>query len=635
MFDDIKTSHRCIPSLQLNLEEQRTPNIQPNSGSGILQSPTQRTPPNIHGVKQRENHVSQSRILSSRGRPPPPPVRANRPQVNMRGPPPPPPPPLGASGPPPFPIPRFAPGDPPPPPPFGASGTVRISDITPGPALTEDYCRRQLTIYEVYTLRKAEPLPTIEEKDSNKTSRSSSSKSAPKPSWQRVLINREAFDQKDIIKQIKKLDQTTRSVTTKKAALFPNQHTQVTNLVDEKIATEIDPAFTWTLAQLDRKEVTNRSTGNKETQAMIVYLKRALSPGVDPISIFSNIERNRKQNYSFYNPAPGIGSEISRKSAEGGLDEFKGSQKLGAKVDNDKVAPGIVIVGDERKDSKSTLGEGTGDAPQENGRPKKSSKDHKTGRGYFSDSSSTVSSDSDASWSTNSETSTFETSISSAPSTRRSRHHTGSSHRARDPYRRHEKVDVIRETLRRRPSATYVPEPPRVIDARQAAKVAEYERSSLISTRTTGSNDSGYVSQGVSSLEAAFAAGVAAATRVAVTQRRPPDLSPWAPRSNAYRDDRSRRSFDDEFRDLHIRDDLSLDSNIRRREDCSLDFRDEYCRDDLIRDDKIRVNERRRDPLDLSRMESRLGGQCEDDRKFEYTKKPFAPSRRWSDNSRD
>jgi hypothetical protein len=709
MFDDIKTSHGRTPSLQLNLEEQRTLDIKPDSGSGILQSPTQSTPPNIRGVKPRENRGTQSWRDSWRGPPPPPPVGAtslpltmtgpppslapirvyrpqvnmrgppppppapigaNRPNVNMRVPPPPPPPPLGAPGSPQFPIRRFAPGGPPPPPHFGAPGTVRISDITPALALTEDYCRRQLTTYEVYTLRKAEPLPTIEKKDVNKTSRSSSSKSAPKPSWQRVVINQEAFDQKDIITQIKKLDQTTQSLTTKKAALFPNQNTQVTKLLDEKIATEFDPAFTWTVAQLSRKETTNRSTGNKETQTMTLYLKRAPVAGADTISIFRNIERNRMQNYGFHNPAP-VGSG-------GGPGTFPGSQNLGANVVNGKVAPGIVIVGDERKDSKSTLGRGTGDAPQENGRPKKSPKVHKTDRGYFSDNSSTSTRESDASRSTDSETSTFETSISSSPSTRRSRHRTGSSRRERDPYRQHEKSHVIREMPRRRPSVAYVPEPPRVNDARQAAKAAEYqkayvietprrrppvayvpepprvndaaktakyERSSTKSTLTTGTNDSGYMSQSVSSLGAdpvaaeAFAASVEAATRLAATQRSPPNLGPGVPRSTFYRDDGLPRPLDDAFGELRIRDDLSLNSNLRRREDRSLDFhgdyfRDEFRRDDLISEDIIRRDERQRDLLDLPRMESQLGGEC-GGRMFEDTRNPFAPRRRWRDDSRD
>jgi hypothetical protein len=650
MFDDIRTSHRRTPSLQLNLEEQRKLDIKPDSGSGILQSPTQSTPLNIHGVKPRENHGTRSWISSSRGPPPPPPVGAtspplimtdpppapapigaHRPEVNIRGPPPPaptianrpnvnmrsPPPPLG---PPPFPIRQFAPGGPPPPPHFGAPGTTRISDITPAPALTKDYCRRQLTTYEVYTLRKAEPLPTIEKKDVNKTSRSSS-KSAPKPSWQRVIINQEAFDQKDIITQIKKLDQTTRSLSTKKAALFPNQHTQVTKLVDEKIATEFDPAFTWTLAQFSRKEITNRSTGNRETQTMTLYLKRAPVAGADTISIFRNIERNRMQNYGFPNPAPGIRSG-------GGPDTFPGSKNLGANVVNNKVALGIVIVGDERKDSKSTLGRGTGDAPQENGRPKNSPKVHKTGRDYFSDNSSTSTRDSDASWSTDSETSTFETSISSSPSTHRSRHRTGSSRRERDPYRRHEKAYVIRETPRRRPSVAYVPEPPRVNNTRQAAKAAEYERSSMNSPLTIATSDSGYMSQSASSLGVdpvaaeAFAIGVEAATRLAATQRRPPDLSHRAPRSTLYRDDWLPRSLEDSFGELRIRDDLSLNSNLRRRVDRSLDFRGDYFRnefrrDDLISEDIIRRNERQRDLLDLPRMEPRLGGEY-GGRVFEY-----------------
>src|SRR5580700_3597736 len=37
------------------------------------------------------------------------------------------------------------------------NNSTHISDLTPKQVLTEEYCRRKLTSYEVYTLRKFEP----------------------------------------------------------------------------------------------------------------------------------------------------------------------------------------------------------------------------------------------------------------------------------------------------------------------------------------------------------------------------------------------------------------------------------------------------------------------------------------------
>ncbi|KFZ23208.1 hypothetical protein V502_02309 [Pseudogymnoascus sp. VKM F-4520 (FW-2644)] len=199
------------------------------------------------------------------------------------------------------------------------NASTRIHDIRPEKTESESFCKKQLTSYEVFTL-----LPSNDDdgKDSkgskgNKDSKDSKdkkkdnwsgwgskdgkdkddSKSKKRERWAKVTINQESYPTEQIIKTIQKLDAGKLSITEKKARLFPNQSTQVTNILDSKIMTEREgQIFEWVLAQLHREESTNSKTGKKETTSMTIYLKRAPLPGVDVIQLYrERQERARLQ----------------------------------------------------------------------------------------------------------------------------------------------------------------------------------------------------------------------------------------------------------------------------------------------------------------------------------------------------
>ena len=213
------------------------------------------------------------------GPPPPPPIHPN-----MRGPPPPPnmrPPPQG-------PPPGQGQGGQqrPPPPghgfppmnlPLRQNNSTRIVDVSPAKVLDESAYQKKLTTYHAFTLRKATPLDP-----------------KSKPSWARSEVSEEKLAQDDILKQVRKLNETSKPVAEKKAALFPNQATQIVNLGDDLIGKEKDPNFEWTLAQIDRKEKILRH-GVKETVTMTVYFKRSPLSGLNPVVLHQNLERQRHE----------------------------------------------------------------------------------------------------------------------------------------------------------------------------------------------------------------------------------------------------------------------------------------------------------------------------------------------------
>lgn len=682
IFDDIKTSQGTVPSLQLDIQDQQASNIQ--QGSNLVRSPSPQDSPNRLNARSQGSHRSSLRTGSLGYRPPPPPAggsntpftlanpaapnpataRASQPRVSFRGhpipspvseitpgrssvrttpakerenrlkvrsraPPPPspipmpdvrgPPPPPSATRagdnrskvntgdrPAPPPMPTFNPRGPSPPPSLGLRETVKISDIRPVPVLTKEYCRQQLTTYELYTLRKAAPVSTVAEK-----AHSEKRKLASKPTWERVLITREAFDQKDIIKQIKDLDKKSPPVTTKRIALFPNQQTQISKLIDEKAAAESDSAFTWTLVQLDRKEVTNRSTGNRETQTMSVYLKRALTEAVDPISIFNSIEMGKKRDINLSKSIPNIET--------GSL----GSQEPGSKTAKNNTELDAVIKVDAAKDTEKPtsieiISYGKG------GRKQRTFKQHKNRRPRFEDGSSSDLSYSDYSMSS-SDSDTGSTTMSSSPSTRRSTERTGSNRRERNPYRVHERLrDDIQPS-----SITYVPDLSRVPEV----------RGSGYSSRRRDMD-----SRGIDYVAAeAYAAGVVASTRAADRGRYIPSFRPDAPRSSIYDVDLPRRNFTDDFGALHSRDELSLDSHLRAREDRSFEYFDAMGREDVLNPYDMRrldlEDRMRRDSIPISGRSSGSVSQLplDAERGFNYDQRnPFAPDlRRWDRDRMD
>lgn len=219
--------------------------------------------------------------------------------------PPPPPPPPGWRGPPnggrpPGPPPPPPPGVRPPGPPNGGPGpqgfpmqmqmpirqqSSRICDITPPQILNESACLKKVTTYAVFTIQKA---PGQDPKKDKAT-------------WARAERNEERLEQADILKQIKKLNESrSRTVTEKKAALAPFQQGQINSLLDDQATEERDRNFEWSLVQLETKtKPVSSRTGKKgqyETVTMTIYLKRAPLKHLNPAMILQAIERNSAES---------------------------------------------------------------------------------------------------------------------------------------------------------------------------------------------------------------------------------------------------------------------------------------------------------------------------------------------------
>ena len=198
------------------------------------------------------------------------------------------------------------------------NASTRIRDIRPEKTESESFCKKQLTTYEVFTI-----LPSNDDdgkdskgskgkkdsKDKKKDNWSGwggkdgkdkdDSKSKKRERWARVTINQESYPTEQIINMIQKLDAGKLSIAEKKAKLFPNQSTQVTNILDDKIKNERESnSFEWVLVQLHREESTNSKTGKKETTSMTIYLKRAPLPHLDVMQMYrERQERVRMQAF--------------------------------------------------------------------------------------------------------------------------------------------------------------------------------------------------------------------------------------------------------------------------------------------------------------------------------------------------
>jgi hypothetical protein len=161
--------------------------------------------------------------------------------------------------------------------------------------MDEAACLRQLTTYTVFTIQKAPPRDPETEK----------------ATWARAEVNEERLEQVDIVKQIKKLNETrSRTVTDKKAALAPFQQGQINNLLDEQAEQEVDRNFEWSLAQLET--VTRLVSGGKgqyETVRMTVYLRRAPLKHLNPVILLQAIERNQAESLRPRRPPPGAISD--------------------------------------------------------------------------------------------------------------------------------------------------------------------------------------------------------------------------------------------------------------------------------------------------------------------------------------
>jgi hypothetical protein len=526
--------------------------------------------------------------------------------MNTRVPPPPPPPPAG-------PMPVFHDGPRPPqqhgfppmhprffPPPLNS--TTRFADITPRVEITEEFCRRELTSYDVYSLRKAEPLKSRnfqenkKDNDTKKQKKGSKRPLGPKPDWQRVVISQDILDQDVILKKIKYLNNKgKKSITDKKAELSPHMNRQVNDVLDDKNNSEFDPAFTWTLSQLDRQTSENKETKRWETDTLTLYLKRAPRPEVNVVVVYRNIEKAKLQQgqppppppQQFQNQQPPPQPRAPSQGPPGQprqpikvgppppkiIQDPKNGGKFGGKGGKGGHEDEIQVIetgGPERKAGKTVYNR------------RKSvryhSDDSRSSRSSRSSSSSRSDSDSGSAYS-DSETDPSSISLGSINRRRRDSGYRRGKGKA---LKQHEKGYFMVDRPRRH-SASYVPDPPRM-------RAQSYERTST---------DPIEVVQQLSEAKAeGFAAGYTTGARVAAIDRTttmPPQ------RTIMYPDDRSQRSslrsLDEEVRALdetraevarleHLRlqdelrqqEDLRLRNELRMREEANARLREELRR---------------------------------------------------------
>lgn len=150
--------------------------------------------------------------------------------------------------------------------------STRPENITPLKTLDMDTCRKLLTSYEAYTIRKICPSNIL-----------------VKPTWAKSLITKESLSEDDILKEIKRLNDSRRSVKYKKDALMPFQQGQVNRVLDELREGNSDANFQWSVAQLDSKIFVNKR-GQRETATITVYVKRAPIKGVNPMAPLASKE---------------------------------------------------------------------------------------------------------------------------------------------------------------------------------------------------------------------------------------------------------------------------------------------------------------------------------------------------------
>ncbi|RDW88584.1 hypothetical protein BP6252_00616 [Coleophoma cylindrospora] len=253
-------------------------------------------------------------MAPNRGPPPPPPAPNIRP-IDPRGP----HPPGQHHGP--------APPPPPPPPPPIIHHSIIFSDVTPRQPMTADDCRKKLTTYAAYLIRK------------HATSNANSG------TWAKAEFMQEAVAEEEIVKLIKQLNEKGPSAAEKMGKLFPFQQTQVTKVLDHLRNFNKDPNFEWSLAQLNREERRLKDPKKKETTAILVYLKRAPIKDLDPIALHRAIERHFKPiNEELFNgprpppelPPPPVPLRIHSKHRPGrGRSSHSDSSSDGPSSDSD------------------------------------------------------------------------------------------------------------------------------------------------------------------------------------------------------------------------------------------------------------------------------------------------------------
>lgn len=177
-------------------------------------------------------------------------------------------------------------------------------------------CRKQLTLYAAYTLRKVTP------DNPNEVA-----------SWAKIEVTREQWSQSKIAHRIMKLDESSTSVTDKKTSLAPHQQGQVSKLLEDIGASETNPDFEWVLAQLERKERPvderlQKQLGKSgrflyETLTMTLYVSRAPLRDINPVDLLRKINASNEIWRRSPPPMPKIVDLIPGHEASTTLERWK------------------------------------------------------------------------------------------------------------------------------------------------------------------------------------------------------------------------------------------------------------------------------------------------------------------------
>ncbi|THV45675.1 hypothetical protein BGAL_0462g00070 [Botrytis galanthina] len=144
--------------------------------------------------------------------------------------------------------------------------------------------RKLLTTHTVFSIRKV--VPTGKEKST----------------WAKAIVTEEALSQEDIVAQLKKLKDSSQTITDKKGALYPNQQGQVNKLLDRLKTEESDQNFGWSLVQLDRRERSSNKV--RETVLITVIVKRSPRDEVNATALFTIIDRQKQEKLAHLTRPP-------------------------------------------------------------------------------------------------------------------------------------------------------------------------------------------------------------------------------------------------------------------------------------------------------------------------------------------
>lgn len=145
----------------------------------------------------------------------------------------------------------------------------------PSDVLSERYLRDELTTYEAFSLQPTDSETKRSTKINEITTRVKVGR------WHEVLINKEEIPREAIRNSIIQLHKK-EPVTSKMRKLFPNQHSQLTHLLEGKVGMERDWRFEWSIASLNQEfSRVDPKTGKKRTNKITLYLRRSPKRNLD------------------------------------------------------------------------------------------------------------------------------------------------------------------------------------------------------------------------------------------------------------------------------------------------------------------------------------------------------------------